>query len=92
MGSMFGEQLETSLESGYVPVGKDLSTELFQMGYPPFAASHDVSLILVLQKWIDMLIREDWKINEDGVVGEIDMFKLGDTEEHWGEFQVFTTW
>ncbi len=89
---MFGEQVETSSESGYVPVGKDLSTELYQMGYPPFAAGHDVRLILVLQRWIGMLMRENWKVDKNGVVGGVEMFKLADTEEHWGEFQVFTTW
>ncbi|KAJ5995751.1 hypothetical protein N7481_002728 [Penicillium waksmanii] len=58
-------------------------------GYSPWD-SRGSYLHKVLESWAERVELGDWQVDEDGVVGGIDMFKEADTEEHWREY--FNPW
>lgn len=70
----------------------DRHADLYQQGWQPFIEMHDVRLVKVLESWIGMIQRGDWKVGEEGVEGTIEAFKEADTEQGWSKFVIPVSW
>jgi hypothetical protein len=68
------------------------STELYQLGFNPLIAAHDMQLKHVLWNWVAMVEEGKWEVDADGVVGGIEKWREADTEEHWSDYQLPMTW
>jgi hypothetical protein len=53
---------------------------------------HETRLIKVLDSWIGMIERDDWKVGVEGVGGTISDFREADTEPGWSKFVVPVSW
>jgi hypothetical protein len=65
-----------SLKSLYIP------------GCHPFETVVEQSLVGVLRNWLEIVERGDWKIDENGVAGGMDVWKEADAEEHWEKYVI----
>jgi hypothetical protein len=61
-GARFGENREAPEVEP-----KNRHAELYQPRYEPFVEMHDVRIVKVLESWIGMIERGDWKIGCEGV-------------------------
>lgn len=86
-GLQIGEQQDSEN-----PSFEDRHADVYQQGWNPFIEMHDVRLIKVLESWIGMVRRGDWRIRADGVEGTIEAFKESDTEQGWEKFVVPLGW
>ena len=68
------------------------STELYQLGFNHFIASHDVQLRYVLEKWVEMVEEGKWQVDQDGVAGSIEKWGEADTEANWSDYQLLMSW
>lgn len=57
--------------------------DLYQLGYNHFIKSHDVQINHVLRRWAEMVEEDRWKVDAEGVLGGMDMWKEADTENAW---------
>jgi hypothetical protein len=76
-GSRFGENKG---DAGTCDAG-DTFVDMYQPGHQPFAEMHPCRLFSILENWLGMVERGDWKVGADGVMGGIDEWKKADTEE-----------
>jgi hypothetical protein len=86
-GARFGENKEAEEVEP-----KDVYAELYQPGYRPFVEMHYTQLVKVLESWIGMIERNDWKVGSEGVEGAISKFREADTELGWSKFVVPVSW
>jgi hypothetical protein len=68
------------------------SAELYQMGFNPFIAAHDVQLKDVLWRWMEMVEEGKWDVDERGVVGGVEKWRESDTEACWADYQLPMSW
>lgn len=68
--------------------GKDSFTELYQPGHQSLEDFQAQGLAGVLESWLGMVERGDWKVDENGVVGDMDTWKEADTEERWEKYVI----
>ena len=68
--------------------GKDSFTELYQPGRRALEEFQAQSLAGVLESWLGMVGRGDWKVDENGVVGDVETWREADTEEGWRKYVV----
>jgi hypothetical protein len=61
---------------------------LYIPGSHPFETVVEQSLVGVLRNWLEMVERGDWKIDENGVAGGIDIWNEADAEEHWEKYVI----
>ncbi|KAK8040122.1 hypothetical protein PG993_008533 [Apiospora rasikravindrae] len=88
-GARFGENLELRHAE---PEGRDRHHELFQLGYSPFVASHEVRLVQVLRVWVKLVESGDWKVGPEGVLGGMEKWREADTWWHWKKYVVPMSW
>jgi hypothetical protein len=67
---------------------KDTFADLYRPGYQPFREMGEQKLVRVLESWLGMVERGDWKIDQFGVAGGIDVWKEADTEERWERYVI----
>jgi hypothetical protein len=79
-GTRFGENLEDERVEPH-----DSCADLYQIGYPSLGIGHRVQLVRVLESWVGMVRRGDWKVGKEGVEGGIEEWKRADESEEWGE-------
>jgi hypothetical protein len=82
-GSRFGENSESDCV-----VAKDKCADLYGTGYSPFDNNHENRLVGVLKSWLGMVERGDWKIDQYGVAGGIDVWREADTEQGWEKYVI----
>jgi hypothetical protein len=70
----------------------DTFSDVYQAGHQPFTELHEVRLFCVLENWLGMVQRGDWKVDANGVMGGIDEWKKADTEESWEKYVIPPTW
>jgi hypothetical protein len=63
--------------------GKDSCTELYSRGKQSLEDLQWQSLACVLENWLGMVEREDWRIDENGVVGDVETWKEADMAWGW---------
>ena len=85
-GNGYARRTDGSLYGGDDP--KESFDDLCSLGYHPFETDHGQNLASILKNWTSMVERGDWKVDEDGVAGGIEMWKEADTEEHWEKYVV----
>ena len=68
--------------------GKDSFTELYQPGRRAFEDFQAQSLARVLESWLGMVERGDWKVDENGVVGDMETWREADTGEGWRKYVI----
>ena len=68
--------------------GIDSYTELYQPGRRALEDFQAQSLAGVLESWLGMVERGDWKVDENGVVGDVETWREADTEEGWRKYVV----
>ncbi|KAH7078119.1 hypothetical protein BKA63DRAFT_542329 [Paraphoma chrysanthemicola] len=78
-GALIGEHVRR--EGDEAAEIKPKSAELYQLGYNHFIAAHDVQLRY-----------GSWEVDEHSVVGGVEKWKEGDTEEHWIDYQLPMSW
>ncbi|CAO2656567.1 Nn.00g053700.m01.CDS01 [Neocucurbitaria sp. VM-36] len=62
--------------------------DLYSLGSHPFETHNEQNLASVLRNWLGMVERGDWKIDENGVAGGMEIWKEADTEEHWEKYVI----
>jgi hypothetical protein len=77
-GSKFGEEEE----------GEDSHVDLYRPGYQPLEEQHEHSLVDILESWKGMVERGDWKIDENGVAGGMDIWREADSEDKWAAYVI----
>ncbi|KAF2621199.1 hypothetical protein BU25DRAFT_241648 [Macroventuria anomochaeta] len=60
-----------------------MESGVYGMGFTPFRGWAEPTLLDVLTHWLGMVENEAWNVNEQGVVGGIEMWKEGDEEGTW---------
>jgi hypothetical protein len=70
----------------------DTFSDVYQPGYQPFTNGHNVRLFCVLENWLGMVQRGDWKVDANGVMGGIGEWKKADTKESWEKYTIPPTW
>jgi hypothetical protein len=86
-GARFGENTEDKrVEPG------DTFADLYQPGYQPFSEIHGVRLVKVLRSWTKMVEKGDWRIDGQGVVGDMNEWRKDDTEHSWNKYVVPVDW
>lgn len=88
-GALFGENTEQ--RRGEVE-GRDRHDTLFQLGYQPFGADHEVRLVQVLRVWVKLVESGAWKVGPDGVLGGMKKWRDADTWWHWKKYVVPMSW
>lgn len=88
-GAKFGENTEQM--HGEVE-GRDRHDSLFQLGYQPFGADHEVRLVQVLRAWVRLVESGAWKVGPDGVRGGMKKWRDADTWWHWKKYVVPMSW
>ncbi|KAI4669701.1 uncharacterized protein J4E88_009984 [Alternaria novae-zelandiae] len=78
----------TNFASGEDWRGKDSFTELYQPGRRAFEDFQAQNLAGVLESWLGMVERGDWKVGENGVMGDMETWREADTEEGWRKYVV----
>ncbi|KAI4614255.1 uncharacterized protein J4E87_009653 [Alternaria ethzedia] len=68
--------------------GIDSYTELYQPGRRALEDFQAQSLAGVLESWLGMVERGDWKVDENGVMGDMETWRGADTEEGWMKYVV----
>lgn len=68
--------------------GEDSLVDLYCPGYQPFEEMHGQSLVDVLKSWGAMVERGDWQVDENGVVGSMDVWREADSEEKWERYVI----
>jgi hypothetical protein len=63
--------------------GGNSHEDLYTPGHQPFEEPHWHSLVDVLESWRWMVERGDWRVDRNGVVGEIEMWREADSEGGW---------
>jgi hypothetical protein len=86
-GSRFGENTEDIVIDAH-----DKFADVYQPGHQPFTEMHGCRLYSVLNNWLGMVRRGDWRISADGVMGGIEEWKKADTEESWDKYVLSITW
>ncbi|KAI1392390.1 uncharacterized protein F4822DRAFT_127714 [Hypoxylon trugodes] len=68
-------------------------TDLFQHGYKPFGGDYyrPQRLERLLEHWTKMVERGVWMVGEDGVLGDIEMFRGADGEG-WRDYVIEPSW
>ncbi|KAK7978703.1 hypothetical protein PG988_006193 [Apiospora saccharicola] len=88
-GALFGEityQMHVEAE------GHDRHDSLFQIGYQPFGAGHEVRLVQVLRVWVRLVESGAWRVGPDGVLGGMQKWRDADTWWHWKKYVVPMSW
>lgn len=67
---------------------KDSFDDLYSLGFHPFETTYAQNFDSILTNWLSMVVSEDWKIDENGVAGGMEMWKQADTEEHWEKYVI----
>jgi hypothetical protein len=88
-GARFGEN--TSDRDDHVEAS-DTFSDMYQPGHQPFIEGHQVRLFCVLENWLGMVQRGDWKVDANGVMGGIAEWRKADTEEEWVKYVIPATW
>jgi hypothetical protein len=88
-GSRFGENTQDLREH---VESHNTFADVYQPGHRPFTEGHQVRLFNVLENWLGMVQRGDWKVDANGVMGGIDEWKKVDTEESWEKYVIPATW
>jgi hypothetical protein len=88
-GSLFGENVRDTDE---LVGSQDTLADVYQPGHQAFTEGHSVRLFFVLENWLGMVQRGDWKVDANGVMGGIDEWKKADTEESWEKYVIPPTW
>lgn len=83
-GTRTGDNIENRLEVN----AKDTFADLYWPGYQPFRETGEHRIVRVLESWLGMVERGDWKIDQAGVAGGIDAWKEADTEEGWEKYMI----
>ncbi|KAF2635500.1 hypothetical protein P280DRAFT_411396 [Massarina eburnea CBS 473.64] len=86
-GALFGENKNEEL-----PRAKDVHTSLYQPGHRPFGEMHGVVLRVVLESWLGMVERGDWKIGKEGVQGGMKTWKDADRSKTWERYSIAPSW
>jgi hypothetical protein len=82
-GSRFGENVESKSVRT-----KNTFSDLYRPGHQPFDGIHENRLVGVLKSWFGMVERGDWKIDQYGVAGGIDVWREADTEQGWERYVI----
>ncbi|CAN9081552.1 unnamed protein product [Alternaria sp. RS040] len=90
-GALIGENVRRAENDGAIDI-EPKSTELYQLGFNHFIASHNVQLRYVLEKWVEMVEQGKWQVDQDGVVGSIEKWGEADTKENWSDYQLPMSW
>ena len=85
-GNGYARRTDGSLYGEHVP--KDSFDNLCSLGSHPFETDDSQNIASILRNWIGMVESGHWKIDENGVVGGMDVWKEADTEEHWSKYVV----
>ncbi|KAK7919973.1 hypothetical protein PG985_007995 [Apiospora marii] len=88
-GALFGENTEQ--RHGAIE-GRDRHDALFQLGYQPFGADHEVRLVQVLWVWVRLVESGAWKVGPDGVLGGMQKWRDADTWWYWKKYVVPMSW
>ncbi|KAK8085930.1 hypothetical protein PG994_000904 [Apiospora phragmitis] len=72
--------------------GQDMHHSLFQLGYQPFVAAHEVRLVQVLRVWVKLVESGAWKVGPDGILGGMEKWRDADTWWHWKKYVVPMSW
>ncbi|KAF2819762.1 hypothetical protein CC86DRAFT_412683 [Ophiobolus disseminans] len=88
-GARFGEK-PNHADDDVRPI--DTFSNVYQPGHQPLTEMHQVRLFCVLENWLGMVQRGDWKVDANGVMGDIDEWKKADTEESWEKYVIPPTW
>ncbi|KAJ4346148.1 hypothetical protein N0V95_005651 [Ascochyta clinopodiicola] len=67
---------------------KNSFDDLYSLGFHPFETTYAQNLASILKNWLGMVERGDWKIDEHGVAGGMEIWKEADTEEHWEKYVI----
>jgi hypothetical protein len=86
-GSRFGENSQHDEVNA-----ADTFADMYQPGHQPFAEMHPCRLFNILENWLGMVRRGDWKVGAEGVMDGIDEWKKADTEESWDKYVIPVTW
>jgi hypothetical protein len=90
-GALIGEYVQEEGDDAANDI-EPKSTELYQLGFNHFIASHDVQLKYVLERWVEMVEKGKWQVDQDGVMGGIEKWREADTEAFWSDYQLLMTW
>lgn len=82
-GSRFGERVD---KKGQEVWPKNRYADLYRVGYHPFVVNGRFGLKDVLENWIGMVERGDWKVEDDGIAIGINEWKKADTAKHWEKY------
>jgi hypothetical protein len=82
-GSRFGENGDSKDVKA-----KDTFADLYQPGYQPFSQGHEQRLVCVLKSWRGMVERGDWRVDQNGVAGGLDVWWEADTELRWEKYTI----
>jgi hypothetical protein len=85
-GNGYARNPDGALYRKYSPWGSFKG--LYIPGFHPFETFIEQSLVGVLRNWLEMVERGDWKIDENGVAGGMDIWKEADTQEHWEKYVI----
>ena len=67
---------------------KDSFEDLYNLGFHAFKTTDEQNLASVLGNWFGMVERENWTIDENGIVGGIEIWEETDTKEHWERYVI----
>lgn len=68
--------------------GNDSFTQLYSRGRQSLEYFQSQSLACVLQNWLGMVEGGIWKVDENGVVGDMETWKEADTKEGWEKYVI----
>ncbi|KAF1954368.1 hypothetical protein CC80DRAFT_550394 [Byssothecium circinans] len=86
-GALFGENQNDEL-----PEAKNVYHSLYQPGHRPFSEMHGITLGEVLNNWLSMVERGDWKVGRDGVEGGMEEWKNADRSGEWEKYVLPASW
>ena len=68
-------------------------SSLYELGYPPLGGDPRAQrLVKVFESWTRMVESGEWRIGEDGVAEEVEMFREADTEGNWAKYWIAPSW
>ena len=68
------------------------SQGVHQQGFNPFIQGHDVQLKHVLRRWVELVESGHWKVDQNGVAGDIEKWREADSAAHWRKYQLSMRW
>jgi hypothetical protein len=85
-GRGYARRTDGSFYGGNAP--KDSFDDLYSLGSHPFETTNEQNLASILKNWLGMVEMGHWKVDENGVVGGMEIWKEADTEEYWEKYVI----